>query len=164
MFSYKRASVEDIPLLIENRVRLLKLANNLKNISDWSSMKKELYHYYICSIPSNNHIAYLAYKESVFVGTGGICFYHVLPTYHNPTGRKAYITNMYTLPEFRNQGVASCILNYLIEESLDLGVKFISLEATESARKIYKKIGFTPLYTEMQLKNETYDMNQNKIH
>lgn len=29
-------------------------------------------------------------------GAGGVSFFQVLPTYHNPSGKKAYIMNMYT--------------------------------------------------------------------
>ena len=28
------------------------------------------------------------------------------PAYHNPTGKKVYIMNMYTAPEYRRQGIA----------------------------------------------------------
>lgn len=164
MFHYKKAQIDDIEFLVKNRMSLLKSANNLKSMSDLNLVEKQLYQYYKWSIPSNNHVAYLAFKESVCVGTGGICFYQVLPTYHNPTGEKAYITNMYTLPEFRNQGIASHILECLVKEALQKGVNYISLEATKSGRPIYEKYGFIQLYTEMQLKNETYDLEQNNLH
>ncbi|OUP44895.1 GNAT family N-acetyltransferase [Pseudoflavonifractor sp. An187] len=164
MIDYKRVSTEDIPLLVHNRIDLLLDANSLQDIAALDLVKEQLYQYYTWSIPTNNHIAYLAFENSLCIGTGGICFYQVLPTYHNPTGRKAYITNMYTIPEFRNRGVATHILDSLVKESLRLGVKFISLEATESGRPIYKKYGFVQLNTEMQLYNEVFDTHQNEFH
>lgn len=36
-------------------------------------------------------------------GTGGISFYQVMPTYHNASGTKAYIMNMYTNPDYRRK-------------------------------------------------------------
>lgn len=164
MLYYKRASTEDIPLLVNNRINLLLDANDLQNVKSLNLVKEQLYQYYTWSIPTNNHIAYLAFDKSLCIGTGGICFYQVLPTYHNPTGRKAYITNMYTTPEFRNQGIATHILDNLVKEALHLGVNFISLEATENGRPIYQKYGFVQLKTEMQLFNETFDAHQNQSH
>lgn len=161
MIVYQKASADDIYLLIENRMKLLKNANMLGDESELKSVKEQLCQYYTKAISSKNHIAYLAYEKSICIGTGGICFYQVLPTYHNPTGKKAYITNIYTMPEYRNKGIATHILDYLVRESLKMGVDFISLETTESGRSIYEKYGFAALRTEMQLKNETFDMNQN---
>ena len=43
----------------------------------------------------------LVYDNETLIGTGGISFYKVMPTYHNPTGKKACIMNMYTAPEYR---------------------------------------------------------------
>lgn len=40
------------------------------------------------------------------VGTGGISFYQVMPTYHNISGKKAYIMNVYTQPDYRRKGIA----------------------------------------------------------
>ena len=41
----------------------------------------------------------------------------VLPTYHNPTGKKAYIMNMYTAPEYRRQGIALHTLDLLVKDA-----------------------------------------------
>ena len=40
--------------------------------------------------------------------------YHAMPTYHNPSGRKAYIMNMYTAPEYRKQGITYRTLYLLV--------------------------------------------------
>ena len=45
------------------------------------------------------------FDGSRFVGTGGVSFFQVMPTYHNPSGKKAYIMNMYTIPEYRRNGI-----------------------------------------------------------
>lgn len=162
IITYKQATIQDVDLLVNSRIDLLKAANHLENNESLDLVAKQLRNYYTLSIPSGNYIAYLAYHEDIWVGTGGICFYTVAPTYHNPTGKKAYITNMYTKPDFRKNGIATYILNMLIKTSLDMGINFISLEATASGRTLYEKHGFVTLHTEMQLNNEAYDVTQNE--
>ena len=71
------------------------------------------------------------YDNETFIGAGGVSFYQVMPTYHNPTGKKAYIMNMYTAPEYRRQGIAFHTLDLLVKDIRKQGVSQIALEATE---------------------------------
>lgn len=156
MVKYREATIGDIPLLVNSRMDLLRSANGLEPQADLSNIERELTEYYIKAISSGEHYAVLAFRENIFVGTGGICFYSVLPTYHNPTGNKAYIINMFTKPEYRGQGIATEILDRLVKQSFSKGVRFISLEATTLGKSLYEKYGFATMLNEMQLNNETY--------
>ena len=84
-------------------------------------------------------------------GRGGVSFYQVMPTYHNPTGQKAYIMNLYTDPNYRRHGIATHTLRLLIDEAYERGVSHISLDSTEMGRPLYEKYGFVPMPNEMQL-------------
>lgn len=90
-------------------------------------------------------------KRRIFVGAGGISFFRVMPTYHNPTGWKAYIMNMYTVPEYRRKGVAYHTLELLTEEAKKRNISFISLEATDMGRPLYERYGFVKMNDEMIL-------------
>ena len=74
-----------------------------------------------------------------------------MPTYHNPSGYKAYIMNMYTRPEYRRKGIAFRTLDLLVKESRKRGIESISLEATAMGRPLYEKYGFTKMNDEMEL-------------
>lgn len=74
-----------------------------------------------------------------------------MPTYHNPTGWKAYIMNMYTNPDYRRKGIAYHTLELLIEEVKNKSVKHISLEATYMGRPLYERYGFVSMNDEMEL-------------
>ena len=74
-----------------------------------------------------------------------------MPTYHNTSGKKAYIMNMYTNPNYRRKGIAYKTLDMLVEAAKDRGIKQISLEATEMGRPLYEKYGFTQMESEMEL-------------
>ena len=101
-FKYKRATMEDIDELVRTRIIVLRAANKLSDDEDMSVVEEKSYAYYRRALETGEHIAYLVYDNGAFVGAGGVSFYQVMPTYHNPTGKKAYIMNMYTAPEYRS--------------------------------------------------------------
>lgn len=77
--------------------------------------------------------------------------FQVMPTYHNPSGKKAYIMNMYTVPEYRRRGIAIKTLDMLIKDTKNKGITSISLEATDMGRPLYEKYGFIKMNDEMEL-------------
>lgn len=102
-------------------------------------MEKESYEYYKSALETGEHVAYLVYDNETFIGAGGVSFYQVMPTYHNPTGKKAYIMNMYTASAYRRQGIAFYTLDLLVKDIRKQGVSQITLEATEMGRPLYEK-------------------------
>ena len=91
------------------------------------------------------------YDNETFIGAGGVSFYQVMPTYHNSTGKKAYIMNMYTAPEYRRQGIALHTLDLLVKAAKERGVSQIALEATDMGRPLYERYGFVKMEDEMEL-------------
>ena len=150
-YEYKKATIADIDELVRTRIIVLRAANKLSNDVDMSLVEKESYEYYKSALEIGEHIAYLVYDNGAFVGAGGVSFYQVMPTYHNPTGKKAYIMNMYTASEYRRQGIAFHTLDLLVKDVRKQGVSQIALEATEMGRPLYEKYGFVKMEDEMEL-------------
>lgn len=150
-YEYKKATIADIDELVRTRIIVLRAANNLSDDVDMSVVEKESYEYYKRALETGEHIAYLVYDKENFIGAGGVSFYQVMPTYHNPTGRKAYIMNMYTAPEYRRQGIAINTLDLLVKDARRQGVTQIALEATDMGRPLYEKYGFVKMEDEMEL-------------
>lgn len=150
-YEYKKAAIADIDELIRTRIIVLRTANKLSNDVDMSLVEKESYEYYKSALETGEHIAYLVYDNGSFIGAGGVSFYQVMPTYHNPTGKKAYIMNMYTASEYRRQGIAFHTLDLLVKDIRKQGVSQITLEATEMGRLLYEKYGFVKMEDEMEL-------------
>ena len=149
--TYKRATIEDIDILTETRIEVLKAANKLSDDADMSEVKEQSYNYYKKALRDGTHIAYLVFDKSRFAGAGGVSFFQVMPTYHNPSGKKAYIMNMYTSPEYRRKGIAYKTLDMLVKDAKSMGITAISLEATVMGRPLYEKYGFIKMNNEMEL-------------
>ncbi len=133
-FTYKRATEADLAELVRTRLIVLRAANKLSDDVQLPLVEETSYAYYQKALVTGEHIAYLVYDGEVFIGAGGVSFYQVLPTYHNPSGRKAYIMNMYTKPAYRRQGIAYHMLDLLVAEANGQGVSQIALEATDMGR------------------------------
>ena len=151
MFEYKRATKEDIEELVRTRMIVLRAANQLSDEADMSVVEQESYAYYKRALETGEHIAYLVYDNGTFIGAGGVSFYQVMPTYHNSSGKKAYIMNMYTAPEYRRQGIAFHTLDLLVRDVKEQGMSQIALEATKMGRPLYEKYGFVKMQDEMEL-------------
>ena len=150
-YEYKRASIDDIDELVRTRIIVLRAANKLTDDMDMSAVEKESYAYYKRALETGEHIAYLVYDNEDFIGAGGVSFYQVMPTYHNSTGKKAYIMNMYTAPEYRRQGIAFHTLDLLVNDVKEQGLSQIALEATDMGRPLYERYGFVNMEDEMEL-------------
>lgn len=149
--TYIKATIDDIDILTETRIEVLRAANKLSDDVDMSEVKRQSYNYYKKALCDGTHIAYLVFDKSCFVGAGGVSFFQVMPTYHNPSGNKAYIMNMYTNPEYRRKGIAYKTLDMLVKDTKAKGITAISLEATDMGQPLYEKYGFKRMNDEMEL-------------
>lgn len=149
-FVYERATSKDMEELVKTRIIVLRAANKLSDDADMSVVEQNSRAYYKYALETGEHIAYLVYDKDKFIGTGGVSFYQVLPTCHNPSGKKAYIMNLYTAPEYRRQGVAFHTLDLLVRAAESRGVSQIALEATDMGRPLYQKYGFAEMVNEME--------------
>lgn len=149
--SYRQAGPEDLTVLTETRIEVLRAANRLDETADLSEVRRQTQNYYKEAFRNQSHAAYLVYDGDRFVSAGGVSFYRVMPTVHNPTGYKAYIMNMYTSPEYRRNGIAYETLRLLVGAACQRGVSHITLEATDMGRPLYEKYGFVKMEDEMRL-------------
>jgi hypothetical protein len=83
--TYKKATLEDIDILTATRIEVLRAANKLSDDVDMSEVKKQSYDYYNKALRNGTHIAYLVFDKSRVIGAGGVSFFQVMPTYHNPS-------------------------------------------------------------------------------
>lgn len=148
---YRKAGPEDLELLVRTRIEVLRAANGLADTVDMSDVEEQSWGYYREALESGEHVAYLVFDGGELAGAGGVSFYRLLPTYHNPSGENGYIMNMYTRPAYRRRGIAYKTLDLLVAAARERGVSRITLEATRMGRPLYEKYGFVGLGDEMEL-------------
>ena len=162
---YRRAGSHDRELLTRLRLEVLRAANGLEEDVDLSLTELESRRYYETCFLEDSHAAWLVFDGEEVVGTGAVSFYQVMPTYHNPSGKKAYIMNMYTRPDYRRRGIAYRVLELLTAEAEMRQIDAVTLEATAAGRPLYEACGFTAMRDESELLggNKFRDTGKEKI-
>ncbi len=88
-------------MLVKSRIEVLRVANKIADDVDMAALEAQSQDYYKKALSDGTHTAYLVFDGDRFIGAGGISYYRVMPTYHNPSGNKEYIMNMYMNPDYQ---------------------------------------------------------------
>ena len=138
--TYRYATADDIDGLLQSRLHMLRVVNNLEQDHDFDQEFINSSREYFLN---GDQITVLAMDNGKIIGCASICFMHVMPTFSHPTGKRAHLMNVYTDAAYQRQGIAYKMTNMLIEAAWEKGATEISLDATESGRPLYEKCGFT---------------------
>ena len=131
--------ISDISALMDWRIEVIKNVFNEDADSRLIDMNRQ---YYLKHIPDNSHISFIASYNGVDCGCGGICLTEELPSPDNPTGKCAYLMNIYVRKEYRSNGIAHKIVSRLVEEAKNRKCGKIYLETTADGKPVYLSLGF----------------------
>lgn len=140
--------IEALPTLMRWRAEVI------ENVFGHSADRRLLVanrQYYRLHIPDGSHIAFVASVDGEDAGCGAVCLTDELPSPDNPTGRCAYLMNIYVRREWREIGVAHAIVSRLIEVARERGCGKIYLESTEEGKPVYRSLGFSDMPDMMKL-------------
>jgi GNAT superfamily N-acetyltransferase len=147
--NYRLANLDDIESLMAMRKKQL-IDEGLEPSID---IDTELEDFFKRRLSDGSLVQWLAEDEGELIASGAIVFYDFPPSYTNKSGKKGYITNMYTKESYRGQGLATSMLGKLVEEAKQAGVTKLWLGASELGRPVYRRFGFqeTDEYLELSL-------------
>jgi len=141
-FKIRRATAKDIGVLVEHRHKMFEdmtdaTADELK-VQDasyrvWARemMKKKLLHGYIAQT-----------KDGTPAASGCVWLREVQPSPGRPAARVPYVLSVYTVPEFRRNGLASMVVEEAMAWAKREGYHKIVLHASTVGRKVYTKLGW----------------------
>ncbi|MCM1037239.1 MAG: GNAT family N-acetyltransferase [Bacteroides sp.] len=113
--------------------------------------------YYTAHIADASHVAFVATLDGKDAGCGAICLSEELPSPDNPSGRCAYLMNIYVREGFRGMGIAHRIVTRLVDEARSRGCDKIYLESTRDGRHVYESLGFRDMPDMMKYQDNTVD-------
>ncbi len=142
IISYKKATVEDITTLVENRILFALELSGEQNDRAIQSLRIQMIHYFTKATKDNTCISVISKCDDVVSGIGSVHLREMPGNFKNPCGKWGYIMNMYTIPEFRRKGICKGILNLLVEEGRKIGISAFELHATKEGEPVYQKNGF----------------------
>ncbi|PES34772.1 GNAT family N-acetyltransferase [Priestia megaterium] len=135
---FRKATVNEIDQLIYLRKKQLVD----EGIEPNQEIDTELKEFFTNKMGDGSLIEWIVEDNDEMIATGAIIFFEFPPTYTNKSGKKAYITNMYTKKNYRGQGIATKLLTKLVAEAKTAGIIKIWLGASKLGRPVYKKFGF----------------------
>ena len=135
----KKTDVNDIETLMQIRLEMLRIVNNMNVKDDFDKKLIECSREYFLN---GDQTTVFAMDGDQIAGCASLSYITVMPTFDHPTGKRAHLMNVYTREEFRRRGAGKMMVEYLIEEAKSRGVTEISLDATEMGHPLYKTIGF----------------------
>jgi len=133
--NYRKATQSDIPYFIKFRKALLKREND-------NSIDVELASYFKNAMEDGMTILWVAEENGVVVSSVLLGVMQMVPRFDNSSGKVAYLTNMYTLPEYRRRGIATELMTNVIQVAKTQGIKKILLHSSEAAKSVYENLGF----------------------
>lgn len=134
----RKATINDIEVLADLRKKQL-MDEGIEANKD---IDEELIRFFQQKLTDNSLVEWVVEDEGKIIATAAIVFYEFPPTYTNKSGIKGYITNMYTDPAYRGRGIASSLLDTLVDEARERKVEKLWLGASKLGRPVYLKYGF----------------------
>ena len=155
MISCRKAGISDLELLTECRCMFLRALKNpdgnaacpadKETETEIESRRAAIRAYHEKALEEDRVIAFLAYDVEKPVAFGEACLYEVIPGFVNPNGKRAYIMNIYTDPEYRGQGIATKIVDLLVGALRERGVHQVTLNSSVMGKPVYQAYGFKPM-------------------
>jgi predicted acetyltransferase len=140
--TYHKATVDDTSTLVENRILFALEISGGQDEEVIQALREQMTTYLLKATADNSFISFIAKSNGIVAGIGSMHVRELPGNFKNPSGKWAYIMNMYTIPAFRRKGVCKNILNMLVEEGKQYGITGFDLHATAEGELVYRQNGF----------------------
>jgi len=94
------------------------------------------------ALASGAYLGYLKELEGGVVAGAGMLLYEFPPSPVTPGTRRAYLLNVYTLPQYRGRGLAAEVVRAALSDAAARGAWTVTLHASEAGRGVYERLGF----------------------
>ncbi len=150
--TYRKIKHDEISLLVDYRLQFLVELQGLQTKENEQILRKELTNYFQTALSDNSFVGWIAELDSVVLGFGGMVIQKIPGNFKLTNGLEGYILNMYTIPEFRKNGICDKLIDKLVNEGTELGLNKIYLHASKDGIELYRKKGFIePSLPELEL-------------
>lgn len=134
----RKATLDDAILL--SKIRKQQLLD--EGLSETRDMDGELEDFFKEKLVDHDFLQYIMEDNGTFVSTAAIIYYDFPPSYSNMTGKRAYLTNVYTADKYRRHGFAKIVIEKLLDETAKRNINYIWLGASKMGKHLYESLGF----------------------
>jgi ribosomal protein S18 acetylase RimI-like enzyme len=141
----RRATTDDAGTITIQR-RAMFSDMGVASVEGLDAMDRAFLPWVIDHLMRDEYLGWLAVTQvegkEVPVAGAGLLIHPWLPRYDDPRGRRAYILNVYTHPDYRQRGLARQLVSTILDYCKANGFKSVTLHASDQGRPIYESIGF----------------------
>lgn len=150
---YRKLSEKDLGTIIEMRIDQLTEEYKAEGrvVPEGVDLKTSLMDFYTRNMAAGTYVSWLALDGDKIVGTSGMSFAEKPPYFTCPTGRLGILSSMYTDPDYRRMGIATQLLDRVVNEAKEYGCGTIYITASNMGVKLYEAYGFKHNGNFMQL-------------
>jgi len=123
-------------------MEFLKELGGPKEAAKTEIVRKNIETYFQKAVAAKTYICWMAMAEDSVAGLGGMVIREQPAKFACPNGLTGYVMNMYTLPEYRKQGICAALLEKLTETAKEMHLHSLELHATPEGEPLYRKCGF----------------------
>jgi Acetyltransferases len=136
---YRMADRNDINELVSNRMEFIEALKGIrppKIFEDWT------YDYLNKHMEDDDFQAWIAESNMKIISSCMLCITQQLPLPICRNGKIGYIYNVFTLKEYRNQGIATKLIKKVQDYAIENEILSLCLSASPDGFPIYQKSGF----------------------
>lgn len=138
---FDKATKKDIGELTELRISYLQEDLGVVSDENLELMQATLPSYYEKHL-NKDLIVYVARDEMDIVSCAFLLIVEKPMSPSFITGKTGTVLNVYTKPEYRNNGYAKKLMTMMLEDAKAEGMSVIELKATEGGYLLYRSVGF----------------------
>ncbi len=135
---FKRLDKDNIDEIVNLRIAQLKDEGAIESFD----LRPNLYAFYNEQLSSNNFIMFGCFNNNKIIATGSLSFVFKPPYYNCPNGKIGLLSSMYVNPNYRRQGIASKMLDLIVNEAKMNNCSLIHITASKMGKLLYSKYGF----------------------
>ena len=148
----RRVTNHDIPAMTAARLAYLTEMQGERPEVYLQELQQNLQSFFVQTMQEGSFFALLAEYEGKVVSYGGMILKKIPGDLNQSSYLEGDILNMYTLPEYRRQGISSMILKQLLVEAKTMGISKVALHCSKDGEPLYRKFGFAdPAYPYLEL-------------
>ena len=141
MYIIRKADLDDLPAIVDYRIIMFQTF--IKKAYDWKAVKEFEIKYFQKKMRDKQFAAWVAETaEGMIIATAGVSFYETAPKPWNLESKYAFVSSMYTEPEYRRQGIGGRLLKAALDYSRSQGIAHATLHASKSGKSLYESFGF----------------------
>ena len=136
--NYRRLTEADLEVFIEMRIHQLRE----EGATEEMDLKPALRDYYHRHMADGTFVSWIAVDGERIVGTSGMSFVEKPPYFGCPSGKVGLLSSMFTLEEYRRQGIAKALLTRVMQEAKEYGCGVVQITPSDMGMLLYTDFGF----------------------